>query len=336
MHRVVGYNNKEQSSNFHIKQGHIMKKTGLGIVIVCVLAALSSPWWPTSVGHMLYDQANALEAGLAGLETAQVDIGDMSMTVYRRENPGKPEIVLLHGYSADKSVWNRFARHFKDDYALVIPDLAGHGDTGFDASWDYSVQAQSDRVVRLLDALGIQQAHLVGNSMGGFISADFASRYPARTLSATLIDPAGVASPQPSDMEQMLKAGRNPFEVSSREEFDEFFAMTMARPPWFPDIALAAVAEKYQARQSQLRAIFEDFHGQGMLDERLHTIHAPSLILWGAKDRLIHVSSAAVWQEGIPNSELHVWEDIGHMPMMEIPAETADRVKEFLRQHSKA
>ncbi len=311
-----------------------MKKTGLALVLLILLMGLTSPWWPTSVGHVLYEQASTWEAHLADLEKQRVDIGEMTMTLHRRENPGKEEIVLLHGYSADKSVWNRFARHLKDEFALVIPDLAGHGETGFNAAWDYSAQSQAERVVRLLDVLGIERAHVIGNSMGGFIAAQMAVHHSHRLLSATLIDPAGVASPEPSDMEIMLQQGRNPFEVSSREQFDEFFAMTMAQPPWFPDIALAAVAEKYQARQPELRAIFKGFHGQNMLDEVLSAIRVPTLILWGAQDRLIHVSSAAVWQAGIPGSELHVWQDVGHMPMMEIPAESAARVKAFVAQHS--
>ncbi|MDX1451624.1 MAG: alpha/beta hydrolase [Oleiphilaceae bacterium] len=309
-----------------------MKKVLLSTLMVLLIAVATSPWWPTSVGHVLYEQSGMLEARLAGLEEQQVDIGEMVMSVHVQRQSDKPALVLLHGFSADKNVFNRFARHLKDDFTIVIPDLAGHGKTGFNSAWDYSAAAQAERVVKLMDKLDIAQAHIMGNSMGGFISAVFALNYPERTLSATLIDPAGVRSPQASDMEKMLAQGRNPFEIDNREQFDAFFAMTMARPPWFPDVALAAVAEQYQARKPELRAIFEGFHGKGMMDEQLHRITAPTLILWGAQDRLIHVSSAQVWAKGIANSEVHIWDDIGHMPMMEIPAESASRIKTFINK----
>jgi pimeloyl-ACP methyl ester carboxylesterase len=146
--------------------------------------------------------------------------------------------VLLHGYSADKQVWVRFARPLLDRYEVIIPDLAGHGATGFVPGLDYSGPAQARRVAAMLDTLGIAKAHVAGNSMGGFITAHFALAYPQRTLSAGLIDPAGVNSPEPSDMGKLLAGGRNPFEVNSRAEFDDFYAMTMAQPPWLPGIVI--------------------------------------------------------------------------------------------------
>ena len=281
-------------------------------------------------GKWLYEHAMAAEASLYGFDTEMVDIGDMTLALYHHKNPGKPVIVMLHGYSADKNVWPRFARHLTDDYEIIIPDMAGHGDSPYNAEWSYGMPAQAERLQRLLQAMNINAAHLIGNSMGGFLTATFAIHYPQMTLSATMVDPAGVMSPEPSDMFRMLAEGRNPFIVNTRKEFDEFYAMTMAQPPVVPDIVLEAVYEKYKGRHEQLNKIFADFHASDYLEERLGELKAPAMLWWGDRDRLLHVSAVPVWQAGIPQLQVHVFPGYGHMPMMEMPGTTAEIYRDFL------
>lgn len=289
---------------------------------------------PARFGKIIYTFMTKLEAKLYGLHQNSIDIGEMNINLLQNNSPEKPTIVMLHGFSSDKMIWSRFARFFIKDFNVVIPDMAGHGDTGFNESWDYSGPAQAQRIVKLLDKLKLKKVHLVGNSMGGFISAHFAQMYPERTLTITLIDPAGVISPKPSDMDKMLSQGKNPFEVNNRAEFDIFYAMTMAKPPWFPRFIFAALSEQYQQRKAELMRMFADFAGKYMLDEKLNEIKAPTLLLWGEKDRLIHIESVNVWQQGIENVTVKTWPDIGHMPMLEIPKESAKECLAFLNNAS--
>lgn len=295
------------------------------------------------VGHWIYSHATDLEASLYGFEQQTIDIGEMSLALYNnqpttnnqptnnnQQHNDRPVIVMLHGYSADKDVWPRFARHLSDDYHIIIPDMAGHGDSPFDPGWDYSMPAQAKRLALLLDRLGIRQVHIIGNSMGGFLSATFAIHYPQRVLSATMIDPAGVVAPELSDMARMLARGDNPFLIHNRTEFDDFYAMTMEQPPFLPDIVLEAVGQSYIERRDQLEKIFADFHASDYLDQQLHRLTAPALLWWGDKDRLLHVSSVPVWQQGVNNLQVEIWPGIGHMPMVEQPAEAADKYRHFL------
>jgi abhydrolase domain-containing protein 6 len=300
------------------------------LALVLVGAVWIAATYP-AIGELTYTQVGAAEARLYGFRTETVDIGELRISTYQGgPADAKEAIVLLHGYSADKNVWPRFAKYLVKDYRVIIPDLAGHGETGFDEHWDYSAPAQARRVALMLDRLGIEKVHVAGNSMGGFISAHFALAYPARTLSTTMIDPAGVTPPMLSDMQKMLAQGRNPFEVSSREDFDSFYAMTMASPPWLPGFVLAAMAKKYEARRPELAQIFRGFHEHDQLDSRLAEIQAPALVIWGSEDRLIHVSGAQIWAKGLPHAQLIVEEGIGHMPMVERPAETAQFYRQFL------
>lgn len=306
-------------------------------IVLLTLALLAASWFGIQryyleIGHWLYHKGEAAEAWLYGFEQQQVDIGEMTMSLYQHSNPGKPVIVMLHGFSADKMVWLRFARHLTEQYQILIPDLAGHGDSPYQPEWDYSVPAQTVRVKKLLDALQLPAVHLIGNSMGGAISADFAIRYPERTLSVALVNPAGVTSPEPSLAQQLLAAGRNPFLIENRVQFDQFYAMTMAKPPLLPDIVLAAIADTYQARNKQLQKMFSDFISSPSLEAELATLKAPALLWWGDQDQLLHVSAAERWQQGIPQLQVHIFNGIGRMPMLENPAETASLYQQFLTE----
>ena len=201
---------------------------------------------PARMGHLVYETSTNIERRIYGLEQSQVDIGEMKISLYQNELANRETILMVHGFSADKDNWIRFARYFSDDFNIVIPDLAGHGETGFEESWDYTMPAQADRLAKLIEQMNIEKVHIIGNSMGGFISAYFAKTYPQHTLSLTLVDTAGVTSPIPSDMNLMLAQGRNPFEIHNRQEFDSFYAMTMEKPPYAPDFVLEAISEKYQ------------------------------------------------------------------------------------------
>ncbi len=309
-----------------------MKRRPVIFVLIGALVVWIVSTYPL-VGDVLYRSAMKAEAIVYGFTKKVQKIDDLDIVFYESGAKDSPVILMLHGYSADKKVWLRFARYFAEDYRVVIPDLAGHGETGYSAELDYSVGAQSRRLAHLLDALNIDKAHLIGNSMGGFISADFALRYPERSLSAALVDPGGVSSPLPSEKDKMLASGRNPFLVTSGDEFREFFAMTMASPPWLPGVVLDAMALDYQKRKPQLDHIHEDLMASTPLDDQLAKLEMPVLLLWGKEDKIIHVSSVDVWRSGIDHLEVTVWDDIGHMPMLEIPKASAERYKRFLREH---
>ena len=238
--------------------------------------------------------------------------------------------MLLHGYSADRVVWVRFARHLLRDHRVVVPELAGHGATGFTSGAGHSAPEQAARVASLLDRLGIDEAHVAGNSMGGFVAATLAVEHPGRVRSLLLSDAVGVASPEPSEAELLIREGRNPFLLHDVADFPAFYAMTMARPPFLPGFLRAAVAQDYVARREQLAEIFTDFHGVATLDDRLHEVGVPTLVMWGEQDRLVHPSTARVWAQGVDGARTLSYPDLGHMPMLEAPARTAADYRAFL------
>ncbi len=284
----------------------------------------------TALAGRMYAAATAAEARAYGLRERRVDAGDTTLSVLEAGPADAPVVVLLHGYSADRVVWVRFARQLLRDHRVVVPDLAGHGSSGFLSGTGHSAPAQADRVAAVLDRLGVDRAHVAGNSMGGFVAATLAVAHPGRVESLLLCDAVGVASPEPSEAELLIREGRNPFLLDDVADFPPFYAMTMARPPFLPGFLRAGVAADYVDRREALAEIFADFHEVDTLDDRLGEIAAPTLVMWGELDRLVHPSTAQVWADGITGARTTTYADLGHMPMLEAPRRTASDYRTFL------
>lgn len=297
---------------------------------VLALIALWVWWTYPRVGNLLFELIGWVEARRSRLKAIRVPIKSMTLATYQGGAAHAPALLLVHGFSADKGVWLGFARHFVDEYRVIIPDLAGHGKNTFVAGGDYSIAAQARRMVALLDACHIDKVHVIGSSMGAYVASWLAAHHPERVLSLGLIGAAGVNLPQPNEVEALVNSGDNPFLMHNRAQFDRFFAMTMAAPPFIPEVLLAAEAQTYIKRREELSEIFTDFSGSPRMEPWLPQIQVPSLILWGRQDRMVPVASAHTWQVGIPHARLEILDGIGHLPMVEAPQACAAHCRELL------
>lgn len=302
------------------------------LLIMIVIFTAMVIFAPVKIGNIVYQSMTSIETKIYGLEETTVDIGEMKMHLLQNHNKTRPTILMLHGFSADKINWIRFAKHLDNDFNLVIPDMAGHGETGFNNNWDYNTPAQAARLVKLLNKLEIDKAHVIGNSMGGSIAAQFAKNHPNRILTLAMIDPAGVIAPELGDMDKQLIQGRNPFLINSQQDFEIFYKMTMSEPPWIPGFVLQAIADKYIKRRTELNQMWLEFHGKDLLDNELDQIKTRTLLIWGEEDRLLDVSSVKIWRR-IADIEVEIYPKIGHLAMLEIPKQSAERYLSFLEKN---
>lgn len=288
----------------------------------------------TALGARVLAAVTRAEATAYGLRERRVDVGDTTLAVLEGGPADAPAVVLLHGYTADRVVWIRFAKHLLRDHRVLVPELAGHGASGFTSGTGFSAPAQAERVATVMDRLGIDRAHVAGNSMGGFVAATLALAHPDRVASLMLSDAVGVASPEPSEAELRIREGDNPFLLDDVADFPAFYAMTMARPPYAPGFVRAAIAADYVARREDHEEIFTDLFDVATLDDRLGEITAPTLVMWGEQDRLVHPSTAQVWADGILGARIVRYPDAGHMPMLELPRRVATDYRAFLERIS--
>lgn len=250
---------------------------------------------------------------------------------------GKGEAVLfIHGFGGDKDRWAPFLTPFdRNRYRVVVPDLPGFGESSRFGTASYDVPSQTNRLHRFVQAINLKSFHLAGVSMGGNIAGYYATKYPDQVKSLTLIGAAGVRSPEPSDRERFQRqAKRNILIVHSLDQFIELNAFLYHHPP-----QVSAPVLNYYARQAMAGSVFnskvyDDLlkTADGMLEDRLTEIVAPTLVLWGAKDRVFHVSCAGVFQNGILNCRTVIIENCGHLPYLEKPSETREAFWSFIEK----
>ncbi|MFA9218707.1 MAG: alpha/beta fold hydrolase, partial [Sphingomonadaceae bacterium] len=143
-------------------------------------------------------QGLRLERWRSGLRLGQVQIPGFDLP-YLEGGHGAP-LVLIHGFAGDKDNFTRVARFLTPHYRVICPDLPGFGDSTRRTDASYSIAEQVERLRALLDQLAPGRVHLGGNSMGGFIAAQFAATYPERVASLWLLDAAGTEAAQSSDI----------------------------------------------------------------------------------------------------------------------------------------
>ena len=131
----------------------------------------------------------ALERLRSGLRLRRAGVAGADMP-YLEGGKGEP-LVLLHGFAGDKDNFTRIARFLTPHYRVICPDLAGFGDAARDPQAGHSIPEQAERLRALLDRIAPGKVHLGGNSMGGFIAAQFAAAWPERVASLWLLDAAG-------------------------------------------------------------------------------------------------------------------------------------------------
>ncbi len=297
----------------------------LGLLVAAAALLYLSP-------AALFTSVQWLERQRADLSAKQITVGDLSIHYYEGGPRSGQSIVMLHGFAANKDNWLRFARHLTSDYHVLALDLPGFGASD-KPTGSYDVGTQTERLASILKALNIEQAHLIGNSMGGHISALYAARYPGHVLSVALFNNAGIDSPEPSELRQILQRGEaNPLVVRSREDFERLLQFVFVEPPPLPDSLKDYFAEQAKANSAHYDRVFNHLIERYIpLEPELGKIQAPTLLLWGEQDRVLHVSSIEVMQPLLHQPSVVVMANTGHAPMIERPQQTADHYRAFLR-----
>jgi abhydrolase domain-containing protein 6 len=305
------------------------------LILLAALAAVGLLAYLLAPGALL-ERARKLQRGRGGLVQRSVRVGDMTWPYLEGGNPAGKPLVLVHGFGGDKDNWSFYAPYIKQDYRLIFPDLPGFGENDRSMAPDHSIAAQAERLRDFLTALGIDKCHLGGNSMGGAIALRFALDFPERLLSLTLFNNAGVIGTEESELQQMVLQGESPLVPRTMADIDRLLAFVVHKPRWVPQQFKRVMFGEMKRHEALLDKIFSQIAHDalnGPLNGRLGEIKLPTQIIWGRHDRLLDVTCAVVQHEGIPHSELVIFEDVGHVPMIEKPAETARHHLAFLAKH---
>jgi len=257
-----------------------------------------------------------------------------------------PDVVLLHGLgSAKTSFFDTAAALRREGYRVHAIDLPGFGSSTGRATAPYSAGWFADTVVDWMDALGIDRAHVVGNSLGGRVALEVGLRAPERVGALVVLCPAVAFVKR--GLEHVVRAlrpelGMLPHRIARpvvARQLSAMFADADALDPSVKDIAIDEFQHTYSsagARLAFLRAarniyLDEPFGDDGFYP-RLATLEPDALFVWGTHDPLIPASFGRHVHQWLPSAEQVVLEGCGHVPQIEQPEATTALILGHLRR----
>jgi pimeloyl-ACP methyl ester carboxylesterase len=316
-----------------LRRKRVLIPLGLLLAILIAFLALRTPDTDREAMIAKYGGADAaFAAGPAGQRIHYRDQGS-------RDGPA---IVLLHGSNSSLHTWQPIVERLGAGYRIVTLDLPGHGLTGATPDKDYGAEGMMAAVDVVAADLGLDHFILGGNSMGGWVAWRYALARPGRVDALLLIDAAGMPlrageKAPPSNVgfrilqypfgrwlatqitpralvEQSLRGSVENQSIVDDAMIDRYWELLR-----FPGNREATVLRARMDREPAMAA-------------RIGAIRAPTLILFGDRDRLINPSAAKTFHERIAGSEVVILPGIGHLPMEEAPDATAAAIADFLKR----
>ena len=264
---------------------------------------------------------------LPSMQESLLDVAGKKIFV--AETGDGPPVLLLHGGGPGASGISNYHRNIAElakEYRVIVPDLPGYGRStkGVDGADPFGYLA--DTIRALLDQLGLEKAHLVGNSYGGACALRLALDTPDRLDRMVLMGPGGIgttrALPTPG-LNSLLNyySGDGPSRLKLEEFIRNHLVFNAADVPdsviderYRDSIDPEVVAAPPLRRPKSLRALWKmDF----TRDARLSRLPVPTLVLWGAADKVNRPSGGRMLAERMPNCDLYEVANTGHWVQFE-------------------
>lgn len=245
-----------------------------------------------------------------------------------RASRQKSTLVLLHGIGASADRWSSVAPTLSRYYQLIIPDIVGFGYSDkptIEYTMDFFVKFFED----FLRKLEVARLSIIGTSFGGYLATVFTIRNLEKVDKLILAAPAGAMRTSTRVLDQYIMAALYPtYENTNRAFRDMAYEPSVVSEETIRDFMnrMRLPNAKY-AFMSTLLAIRDSKDISG----RLSKISVPTLLIWGANDRMIPLAYSREYTE-IPNSQLTIIDNCGHTPFVEKPAEFNNIVLKFLER----
>jgi len=276
------------------------------------------------------------------LRAMDIDGGSVNYVDFGPESgsgDSPPPVLFVHGLGGCWQNWLENIPRVAQERRVLAPDLPGFGSSEMPLD-RISIPGYGRFLEKFCERLGLEQVVVVGNSMGGFVGAELAIQQPARVERLVLVSAAGLS---------ITNVRRRPVQTWGRATAAVGAYGAAHLRPMIVRPRLRHAALGYVVRHpTRLRAdlAWEIMSGAGrpgfldalnaLLDydfrDRLGDIRAPTFIVWGQDDMLVPVEDASEFERLIPNSRKVIFEDTGHVPMLERPETFNSLLMEFLAE----
>jgi len=256
-----------------------------------------------------------------------------------------PPLVFVHGLSGTWQNWLEQLPEFAREHRCIAMDLPGFGCSPMPQE-KITISGYGRWLDKLFDVLGIEAAAVVGNSMGGFIAAETAIKFPHRVERLVLVSAAGLSIERRRNdtILRALEVTENLAQYATANFLARSDALVKRRRGrrllmWFvvarPDeMHPALVQEQIEGAGKPGFVPALDALTSYPIRDRISDIGCPTLIVWGPKDKLVPIKDAYEFDKLIPDSKLVVYDDTGHVPMLERPERFNDDLRAFLAQQA--
>jgi len=267
-------------------------------------------------------------------ELKQIDAGGLTIG-YREAGAGEP-VVFLHGIGSGSAGWSHQLDHFGAHWRAIAWDAPGYGGSGDLDGETPGTAAYADALAAFLDALGIESAHLVGNSLGSLFSGAFVGRYRTRVRSLVLSDPAiGHGESDPETREASLKTRLDGVYNDGPAKMAEARATKLVGPGASEDVLAAVRGVMRQVRPDGYAQAARTL-SQGNLLKDLKGCDAPALVLTGSEDIVTPPEGGRRVADALLNGRFVLLDGLGHLPYVEAPEHFNAVLSDFLADQERA
>jgi len=254
-----------------------------------------------------------------------------------------PPVLMIHGLSGSWQNWLENIPVLAERHRVVAMDLPGFGESEMPRD-KITISGYGRWICSLCEELGIERAAFVGNSMGGFVSAETAITFPQMVEKLVLVSSAGITSEHQRNEQAMAALYAAEGVLAWYTAWVAKKADSWASRTRLKRLALAAVLRHPHELPAPL--LSEQIRGSGKrgfmpaldaltsypIRDRLPDIAVPTLIVWGTHDRLVPLKDASEFERLIPGSRKVIFNDTGHMPMLERPGRFNRLLEDFLAE----
>jgi len=268
----------------------------------------------------------------AGMHKKSLDM-DFGKIVYL-ENDAKSDttVVLVHGFGGSKDNWTKMIAEWNNRYHVVAIDLPGNGESVSHKDLGYTTTHQAEMLDSFLKKKGLKHFHLIGHSMGGAIVLRYMQQHAKKVDSLILIDAMGMVQTKSDGVKLVEVSEKNPlYDVCTEERLERLIHYSMYKVPTFFYMFKQPILEEKCDRKEIEKVMYEDLYKDVDLGHVAKSIEKPTLIVWGEKDKMTHVDNATLFHKTIKESQLVIMNEIGHVPLLEDPEQTAEVIDHFIQ-----
>ncbi len=251
---------------------------------------------------------------------------------------GRGEVILLlHGVFSSLHTFNKWTEILSQSYRVIRLDLPGFGLTGPSIDNEYAIDLYVRYVKKFMDNLGIQNFHIAGNSLGGWIAWEFAVANEDRVKKMILINSAGYIT----DWNYPL-----PFIIAQTPVLKKVFNYEIVPKVVVRRFLRQVIIDQFIVSDDLVNRYYDIIHREGNLEaflriansrfiqntNALKTLKTSTLVLWGSEDAWISSNDAEKFRKDLQHVSVKIYPNVGHIPMEEIPNESALDVLNFIKK----